>query len=114
MFGRLTRFSCIALVGLATVQLLPSAAMAQYYDDDQDYRPPPRWDNRQDQDWGRSRGDWDGGCGRRELMRAAREEGFRRIDSIQSNGRRIIVRGWNDGGPDRMAFANRRGCPALN
>ena len=113
MFGRFTGISCVALVAMAAVQLLPSAAMAQYYDDDNG--PPPRWD-RQDPDWGRSRGDWDrgGGCDRRELMRAAREEGFRRIDSIQMNGRRIIVRGWNDGGPDRMAFANRRGCPALN
>ncbi|WFU11421.1 hypothetical protein QA646_23780 (plasmid) [Rhizobium sp. CB3090] len=111
MFGRITGISCIGLVAMAAVQLLPSVAMAQYYDDDNG--PPPRWDRRQDQDWGRPRGDWDSGCSRRELMRSAREEGFRRIDSIQMNGRRIIVRGWNDGGPDRMAFANRPGCPAL-
>lgn len=111
MFGRFTGISCIAVVAMAAVQLLPSVAMAQYYDED---NGPPRWD-RQDQDWGRPRGDWDrGGCGRRELMRAAREEGFRRIDSVQMNGRRIVVRGWNDGGPDRMIFANRPGCPALN
>jgi len=115
MFGRFAGISYIALAGLVASQLLPSVAMAQYYDDDQDYRPP-QWDRRQDnQDWGRPPRDWDhGGCSRRDLVAAARDEGFRRIDSIQMNGRRIIVRGWNDGGPDRMAFANRRGCPVID
>lgn len=116
MFRRFARVSFIALAGLAATQLMPSAAMAQYYDDQGGYRPPPpRWDRRQDQDWDRPQRDRDrGGCSRRDLMDAARQEGFRRIDSVENNGRRIIVRGWNDGGPDRMAFANRRGCPALN
>ncbi|NLR97827.1 hypothetical protein HGP17_13495 [Rhizobium sp. P38BS-XIX] len=121
MFERLVKFSRVAVVGIAAMQLMTSAAMAQYYDDDD--RPPPPWQRDQGRDWDRPpppRG-WDrdrdrdrGGCGRGELMRAAREEGFRRIDSVQSDGRRIVVRGWNDGGPDRMVFANRRGCPALN
>jgi len=115
MFGRFARVSYIALLGLAATQLIPTAAMAQYYDDP----GPPRWDRRPDRDWDRPPPrDWDRdrdrGCSRRDLMEAARAEGFRRIDSVQSNGRRIVVRGWNDGGPDRMVFANRRGCPALN
>lgn len=121
---RLVRFSRVALVGVAAMQLMTSAAMAQYYGGDDDYRPP-RWQRDQGRDWDRppprgwdrdrDRG-WDrdrGGCDRGELMRAARAEGFRRIDSVQSDGRRIVVRGWNDGGPDRMVFANRRGCPTL-
>ncbi|ACM29573.1 hypothetical protein G6L94_24235 [Agrobacterium rhizogenes] len=118
MFGRFARVSFIALAGLAATQLMPSVAMAQYYGDDDGYRQPPRWDRRQDQDWDGPRRDRDrgdrGGCSRRDLMDAARQEGFRRIDSVENNGRRIVVRGWNDGGPDRMVFANRRGCPALN
>lgn len=116
MFERLVRLSRVAVVGLAAMQLMTSAAMAQYYGGDDDYRPP-RWQRDQGRDWDRPppRG-WDrdrGGCDRGELMRAARAEGFRRIDSVQSDGRRIVVRGWNDGGPDRMVFANRRGCPSL-
>ncbi|QND46193.1 hypothetical protein HB780_11075 (plasmid) [Rhizobium lusitanum] len=115
MFGRFARVSFLALAGLAATQLMPSAAMAQNFGDDDGYRQPPRWDRRQDQNWDGPRRDRDrGGCGRRELMDAARQEGFRRIDSVENNGRRIVVRGWNDGGPDRMVFANRRGCPALN
>ncbi|HEY0121392.1 MAG TPA: hypothetical protein VGC14_06490 [Rhizobium sp.] len=114
MFRRFVRVSFIALAGLAATQLMPSAAMAQYSGDDDGFRqPPPRWDRRQGQDWDRPQRDG-GGCGRRDLMDAARQEGFRRIDSVQNNGRRIIVRGWNDGGPDRMAFANRRGCPVID
>jgi hypothetical protein len=111
MFGRFARISYIALAGLAVTQLIPAPAMAQY-SDDEGYSPP-RWDRRQDQNWDRPERDH-GGCSRRDLIDAARSEGFRRIDSIQMNGRRIVVRGWNDGGPDRMSFANRRGCPAMN
>ena len=122
MFERLLRISRVALVGLAAMQLMTSAATAQYYGGDDD-NGPPRWQRDQGRDWDRppQRG-WDrdrdrdrdrGGCDRGELMRAARAEGFRRIDSVQSDGRRIVVRGWNDGGPDRMVFANRRGCPSL-
>lgn len=120
MFERLLRISRVALVGLAAMQLMTSAAMAQYYGGDDD-DAPPRWHRDQGRDWDRDRPPrgWDrdrdrGGCDRGELMRAARAEGFRRIDSVQSDGRRIVVRGWNDGGPDRMVFANRRGCPSLN
>jgi Ni/Co efflux regulator RcnB len=112
MFGRFARISVIALAGLAATQFIPSSAMAQY-NDDEGYGQP-RWSHRQDQNWDRPR-DWDqGGCSRRDLVDAARAEGFRRIDSIQMNGRRIVVRGWNDGGPDRMSFANRRGCPVID
>ncbi|MBB3285498.1 MULTISPECIES: hypothetical protein [Rhizobium] len=123
MLERFVRVSRVALIGLAALQLMTSAASAQYYGGDDGYAPPP-WQRDQGRDWNRPpRGwdrdrdrDWDRdrGCSRRELMRAARAEGFRRIDSIDSNGRRIVVRGWNDGGPDRMVFANRSGCPALN
>ncbi|TXI00529.1 MAG: hypothetical protein E6Q76_18310, partial [Rhizobium sp.] len=103
------------MIGLTALQLMTSAASAQYYGGDDDNAPPPwqrdqgrdwrgppprGWDRDRDRDWGRDRG-----CGRGELMRAARAEGFRRIDSVDSNGRRIVVRGWNDGGPDRMVFA---------
>ena len=123
MLEGLVRISRIAVVGLAALQLMTSVASAQYYGGDDGYAPPP-WQRDQDRDWrGPPRGwdrdrdsgwDRDRGCDRRDLMRAARAEGFRRIDSVDSNGRRIVVRGWNDGGPDRMVFANRRGCPVLD
>ena len=128
MLEGLVRISRVAVVGLAALQLMTSAAAAQYYGGDDGYAPPP-WQRDDGRDWrgpprdrgGRERG-WDRGrgwerdrgCYRRDLMRAARAEGFRRIDSIDSNGRRIVVRGWNDGGPDRMVFANRRGCPVID
>ncbi|MFK0164323.1 hypothetical protein [Rhizobium sp. NPDC090279] len=125
MLERLVRISRVAVVGLAALQLMTSVAAAQYYGGDDGYAPPP-WQRDQGRDWrgpprdrdrdrdGDRGWDRDRGCDRRELMRAARSEGFRRIDSIDSNGRRIVVRGWNDGGPDRMVFANRRGCPVIN
>ena len=74
MFGRFARVSVIALAGLAATQLIPSSAMAQY-NDDEGYGQP-RWSHRQDQNWDRPR-DWDqGGCSRRDLVDAARAEGF--------------------------------------
>lgn len=126
MLQGLVRISRVAVVGLAALQLMTSVASAQYYggddgdapppwqrDQGRDWRGPPRgWDRDRDRDRGWDR-DRDRGCDRRDLMRAARAEGFRRIDSIDSNGRRIVVRGWNDGGPDRMVFGNRRGCPVI-
>ena|ERR1700712_677481 len=115
MSNRSVRISIIAAIGFIATGSMPSGAAAQY-NDDQDYAPPPRYDRRQDPNWDhgpRNRGDRDG-CSRRDVVDAAREEGFRRIDSVQSDGRRIVVRGWNDGGPDRMAFANRRGCPVIH
>ena len=120
MLEGLVRISRVAVIGLAALQLMTSVAAAQYYGGDDGYAPPP-WQRDQGGDWrgpprdrDRDRGwDRDRGCDRRELMRAARAEGFRRIDSIDSNGRRIVVRGWNDGGPDRMVFGNRRGCPVI-
>jgi hypothetical protein len=111
MTGWFPRVSFVAFAGLIAMQLIPSNALAQY-SDDQDYGPPPL-DRRQDQNWDRRPREHEG-CSRRDLVDAARDEGFRRIDSVETNGRRIVVRGWNDGGPDRMSFANRRGCPVID
>ncbi len=83
MFGRFAGISLSRWPDWLRHNCFPSVALAQYYDDDQDYRPP-QWDRRQDQDWGRPPRDWDrGGCSRRDLVAAARDEGFRRIDSIK-------------------------------
>jgi hypothetical protein len=114
------RISMIAAIGFIAAGSMPLGAAAQY-NDDPDYAPPPRYDRRQDDprrdpNWDRGPRDWGdrGGCSKRDVVDAARDEGFRRIDSVQSDGRRIVVRGWNDGGPDRMTFANRRGCPVVH
>jgi hypothetical protein len=114
MVNWFARVSLLAAISLIATESIPSGAVAQY-NDDQEYAPP-RYDRRQDPNWDHGPRDWGGrdGCSRRDVVDAARDEGFRRIDSIQMDGRRIVVRGWNDGGPDHMAFANRRGCPVVH
>lgn len=114
MHQRLSKLTFAALAAIAIAQFAPSVASAQYYGDG--YRHPPRFEDGRQRNWDRPppRDDWGrGGCSRRDVVDAARDEGFRRIDSIDMQSRRIIVRGWNKGGPDVMAFGNRPGCPTL-
>ncbi|WP_337269017.1 hypothetical protein [Oryzifoliimicrobium ureilyticus] len=54
-----------------------------------------------------------GGCSPREAIEAARDEGFRRPEVVRITDRSVTVRGWTSDGPDRITFANRRGCPEL-
>ena len=54
-----------------------------------------------------------GGCSPSEAREAARDEGFRRPEVVRATDRSITVRGMTRRGPDRITFANRRGCPII-
>lgn len=53
------------------------------------------------------------GCDPEEARQIARESGLRRARIVRADGRRIVIEGMTRQGPDRMIFANRRGCPEL-
>ncbi|MFS2152923.1 MULTISPECIES: hypothetical protein [unclassified Rhizobium] len=53
------------------------------------------------------------GCSPDEALDAARDEGFRRARIASANSRRIIIEGMTRRGPDRIVFANARGCPEI-
>jgi hypothetical protein len=53
------------------------------------------------------------GCSPEEARDAARDEGFRRPQVVRVTDRTVTVEGFTRRGPDRITFANRRGCPAL-
>lgn len=53
------------------------------------------------------------GCSPQEARDAAREEGLRRPQVVRLTERSITVEGFTRNGPDRIRFANRRGCPIL-
>lgn len=58
-------------------------------------------------------GDYRRGCSPEEARAAARDEGFRRPQVVRVTDRTITVEGFTRNGPDRITFANRRGCPEL-
>lgn len=64
-------------------------------DADRDRRGPPR------------------GCSEREARAAARDSGFRDPRVVRSTPRRIVVEGFTRRGPQRITFANDRGCPEI-
>ena len=53
------------------------------------------------------------GCSPDEALDAARDEGFRRARIASANSRRIVIEGMTRRGPDRIVFANARGCPEI-
>ena len=53
------------------------------------------------------------GCSPGEAREAARDEGFRRPEVVRVTDRSITVQGMTRRGPDRITFANRRGCPII-
>jgi len=54
-----------------------------------------------------------GGCSERDARRAARESGLRDAEVTRVTRRSITVEGYTRRGPDRITFANERGCPEL-
>ncbi|MBP2446910.1 hypothetical protein [Rhizobium leguminosarum] len=42
-----------------------------------------------------------------------RSEGLRRAQIVRMSPRSIVVHGMTRRGPERMTFANRRGCPEI-
>lgn len=52
------------------------------------------------------------GCSPGEARAAARDEGFRRPEVVRVTSR-SVTEGMTRRGPDRITFANRRGCPEI-
>ena len=52
-------------------------------------------------------------CGQREARAAARDAGLRDPDIVRVTDRRIVVEGMTRRGPERITFANMRGCPEI-
>lgn len=57
--------------------------------------------------------DRDRGCSAREARAAAIEEGLRRPQVVRITERSVTVEGFTRRGPERIRFANRRGCPII-
>lgn len=53
------------------------------------------------------------GCGEREARAAARDAGLRDAEVVRVTPGRVVVEGMTRRGPDRMTFANERGCPEI-
>jgi hypothetical protein len=53
------------------------------------------------------------GCSPGEARAAARDEGFRDAQVVRVTSRSVTVEGFTRSGPDRITFANRRGCPEI-
>ncbi|WP_409528020.1 hypothetical protein [Rhizobium sp.] len=58
-------------------------------------------------------GDRERGCSPGEARAAARDEGLRRPEVVRVTSRSVTVEGMTRSGPDRITFANRRGCPII-
>ncbi len=57
--------------------------------------------------------DRDRGCSAREARAAAMDEGLRRPQVVRVTDRSVTVEGMTRRGPERIRFANRRGCPVI-
>jgi hypothetical protein len=69
-------------------------------------------DRDRDRDYDRVR-DRDRGCSPGEARAAARDEGLRSPEVVRVTSRSVTVEGMTRRGPDRITFANRRGCPLI-
>ncbi len=54
-----------------------------------------------------------GGCSEREARAAARDYGLRDPEVVRVTRSRVTVEGMTRRGPERISFANERGCPDL-
>jgi hypothetical protein len=109
LFAKAGIAALIALSGLTATAPVASAQGRDGY-----YRDGPRFDRGPDR-----RDDFRRGPDRRDrceiglALDKAERRGMRRPQVADVNPRRVIVVGRNRGGPDRMAFANERGCPSI-
>jgi len=100
----------IALSGLSATTSIASAQGRDGY-----YNGGPRFERGPDR-----RDDYRRGPDRRRdrceiglALDKAERRGMRRPQVADVSPGRVIVVGRNRGGPDRMAFANERGCPSI-
>jgi hypothetical protein len=109
---RLLKFVLVGLSVMSSCTIAPVVASAQ----ELQLRVGP--DGVGVYDRNREREDYDRreprrGCNPDEALEAARDEGLRRVQIVRVSPRSIVVQGDSRRGPERMTFANRRGCPEL-
>ncbi|MDR9777134.1 hypothetical protein RJJ65_31760 [Rhizobium hidalgonense] len=108
------QFILIGLAGMTGLTISPTIAAAQ----DMELRIGPGGVGVYDRDRDRYR--YDGyerrgprGCDPGDALDIARGEGLRRAQVVRMSPRSIVVQGMTRRGPERMVFANRRGCPEI-
>ncbi|MBB4194929.1 hypothetical protein GGE45_004849 [Rhizobium aethiopicum] len=108
------QFVLIGLASMTGLTIAPTIAAAQ----DMELRIGPGGVGVYDRDRDRDRYDryerrGPRGCDPDDALDIARSEGLRRAQIVRMSPRRIVVEGMTRRGPDRMVFANRRGCPEI-
>ncbi|MDR7145371.1 hypothetical protein [Rhizobium sp. BE258] len=108
---RTIKFILIGLAAMSGLTVAPVIAGAQ----DMELRVGPGgvgiYDpNRDDDRYDRRR---DRGCDPDDALDIARGEGLRRAQILRVTPRSIVIQGYTRRGPERMQFANRRGCPEI-
>lgn len=114
MFRIAPRASMMAALSLiaATTFVAPASAQDVELRLGPDGIRPVIRDRDRDYDRGRDRDrDRARGCSPGEARAAARDEGLRSPEVVRVTDRSITVEGMTRRGPDRITFANRRGCP---
>ncbi len=108
------QFILVGLAALTGLTISPTIAAAQHmelrvgpggvgvYDRDRDRDRYNRYDRRGTR-----------GCDPNDALDIARGEGLRRAQIVRMSPRSIVVQGMTRRGPDRITFANRRGCPEI-
>ncbi|PDS99237.1 hypothetical protein CO666_33230 [Rhizobium chutanense] len=107
------QFILVGLAAMTGLTVSPTIAAAQ----DLEFRIGPGGVGVYDRDRDRER--YDGyrrgprGCDPEDALDIARGEGLRRAQIVRMSPRSIVVQGMTRRGPERMFFANRRGCPEI-
>lgn len=117
---RFIKFAVIGSMALSSAALTHLPASAQ----DLELRVGPGGVDVYNRDHDRDRGgryDYDRsrervsrqGCDPDDALDSARDAGLRRAHIVRVTSRNIVVDGYTRGGPDRIVFANVRGCPEV-
>ncbi|ANP85565.1 hypothetical protein [Rhizobium leguminosarum] len=108
------QFVLVGLAAISGLTISPTIAAAQ----DLELRIGPGGVGVYDRDRDRDRYDGYGrrgprGCDPDDALDIARSEGLRRAQIVRMSPRSIVVQGMTRRGPERITFANRRGCPEI-
>ncbi|MBY5608974.1 hypothetical protein HFO32_09500 [Rhizobium leguminosarum] len=107
------QFVLVGLAAISGLTISPTIAAAQ----DLELRLGPGGVGVYDRDRDRDRYGYDRrgprGCDPDDALDIARSEGLRRAQIVRMSPRRIVVQGMTRRGPERMTFANQRGCPEI-
>ncbi|OOO41653.1 hypothetical protein BS630_33840 [Rhizobium laguerreae] len=107
------QFVLVGLAAITGLTISPTIAAAQ----DLELRLGPGGVGVYDRDRDRDRYGYDRrgprGCDPYDALDIARSEGLRRAQIVRMSPRRIVVQGMTRRGPERMTFANQRGCPEI-